>query len=233
VERWVCAPGCPVAALDAQAGPKRSGKVAPGGFVGEDAESPALGRKRAMIREGSVYGDAGGVSRYFPTFAWKEDDFLPIFYQIKAAKKEREEGLHNADTEKGGRGGRVNVHPTLAVKPLALMRWLVRLVTPPGGTVLDPFLGSGTTGCAAVLEGFRFIGIEREETYVKIAEARIAYWLGGGTATSAEDDEEGDDSATISVPAAPGPAAPADENPDPDQRQVFLPLLGAPRRTPA
>jgi DNA modification methylase len=56
------------------------------------------------------------------------------------------------------------------------MRWLVRLVTPPGGTVLDPFTGSGTTGCAAVLEGFRFVGCEREPEYAEIARARIRWW---------------------------------------------------------
>ena len=67
---------------------------------------------------------------------------------------------------------RKNTHPT--VKPTKLMRYLVRLVTPPGGTVLDPFMGSGSTGKAAKLEGFNFIGIEREETYVETARARIA-----------------------------------------------------------
>jgi len=56
------------------------------------------------------------------------------------------------------------------------MRWLVRLVTPPGGTCLDPFVGSGTTGIACALEGFEFIGIEREAEYVEIARARIAHW---------------------------------------------------------
>jgi len=65
-----------------------------------------------------------------------------------------------------------NHHPT--VKPVALMRYLCRLVTPPGGVVLDPFLGSGTTGMAAVMEGFRFVGIEREAEYLEIARARIA-----------------------------------------------------------
>jgi|TARA_Y100000310_G_scaffold141109_1_gene140521 site-specific DNA-methyltransferase (adenine-specific) len=63
------------------------------------------------------------------------------------------------------------------------MRWLVRLVTPPGGVVLDPFLGSGTTGVAALLEGFDFIGIEREPDYMRIAEARVrwaAREVGGG-----------------------------------------------------
>jgi DNA modification methylase len=65
-------------------------------------------------------------------------------------------------------------HPTQ--KPIALMRWLVRLVTPPGGTVLDPFIGSGSTGCAAALEGMHVIGIEEDGDYVAIAEKRIAYW---------------------------------------------------------
>jgi site-specific DNA-methyltransferase (adenine-specific) len=56
------------------------------------------------------------------------------------------------------------------------MRWLCRLATPPGGLILDPFAGSGSTGCAAVLEGFRFVGIEADEEYAAIAERRIAYW---------------------------------------------------------
>ena len=67
-----------------------------------------------------------------------------------------------------------NAHPT--VKPISLMRWLVRLVTPPGGTVLDPFTGSGTTGCAAALEGMEFVGCEMTPEYVPLAEARIAFW---------------------------------------------------------
>jgi DNA modification methylase len=79
------------------------------------------------------------------------------FYCAKASKKDRGEG---------------NNHPT--VKPTALMRYLVRLVTPPGGTVLDPFMGSGSTGKAAILEGFDFIGIELDQEYFKIAQKRIA-----------------------------------------------------------
>lgn len=67
-----------------------------------------------------------------------------------------------------------NTHPT--VKPIGLCRWLIRLVTPNGGTVLDPFAGSGSIGCAAVIEGIRYLGIERESAYVKIANERIAYW---------------------------------------------------------
>lgn len=79
-----------------------------------------------------------------------------FFYCAKASKKDRDEG---------------NGHPT--VKPTDLMRYLCRLVTPPGGIVLDPFMGSGSTGKAAVKEGFDFIGIEIDETYYNIAKARI------------------------------------------------------------
>jgi DNA modification methylase len=75
----------------------------------------------------------------------------------------------------GRSGGGRNPHPT--VKPVALMRYLLRLVVPAGGVVIDPFLGSGTTGMAAVVDGYRFIGIEREEKYLTAADARIrATW---------------------------------------------------------
>jgi hypothetical protein len=105
----------------------------------------------------------------------------------KSSRGERNAGLEGFEEQvAGGMSARAdgsldghivtarNVHPT--VKPIELMRWLVRLVTPPGGLVLDPFAGSGTTGCAAVLEGFDFVGIEREPEYVEIAKARIAWW---------------------------------------------------------
>ena len=68
---------------------------------------------------------------------------------------------------------KLNHHPT--PKATALMRYLCRLITPPGGIVLDPFTGSGSTGKGAILEGFRFIGIEREAEYLEIAKARIAH----------------------------------------------------------
>jgi DNA modification methylase len=70
-----------------------------------------------------------------------------------------------------------NAHPTL--KPIELMRWLVRLVSPPGGLVLDPFCGSGSTGAAAALEGRRFLGIELSPEHVEIASARITHWAPG------------------------------------------------------
>ena len=80
-----------------------------------------------------------------------------FFYTAKAGKDDRETD---------------NNHPT--VKPTTLMAYLCRLVTPPGGTVLDPFMGSGSTGKAATVNGFRFIGIERDPEYHKIAQARIS-----------------------------------------------------------
>jgi site-specific DNA-methyltransferase (adenine-specific) len=98
---------------------------------------------------GRVYADEGGASRFFPTFR----------YQAKAPARERPK---DAD----GKG-----HPT--VKPLELMRWLVRLVTPPGGTVLDPFAGSGTTAEACLLEGFQCIAIERDADYLPLIVNRI------------------------------------------------------------
>jgi len=122
------------------------------------------------------HGDSGSAARFF--------------YCAKASKKERDAGLDSMQLTMGGdrAGGRKegsaglspragtrspgrNVHPT--VKPIALMRWLVRMVTPPGGTVLDPFCGSGTTGIAAKLEGMEFLGIEMSEEYCELARARI------------------------------------------------------------
>jgi site-specific DNA-methyltransferase (adenine-specific) len=127
----------------------------------------------ADIAEGSEltgFGDFGSAARFF--------------YTAKASKSERNMGLegfeerkyqgrwNNAGEWKDGENmlGK-NHHPT--VKPISLMSYLCRLVTPKGGIVLDPFMGSGTTGIAAKIEGFNFIGIEKEEGYVKIAEARI------------------------------------------------------------
>ena len=111
-----------------------------------------------------------------------------FFYCAKAAVKEKEAGLHHREQETVGDGRkksidnpyqrgktqRRNVHPT--VKPISLMRWLVKLITPENGVVLDPFLGSGTTAIAALLEGKRVVGFEMSEEFFQIALARIAYW---------------------------------------------------------
>jgi site-specific DNA-methyltransferase (adenine-specific) len=120
------------------------------------------------------YVDSGSAARFF--------------YCAKASKSERNKGLEGFDVKtvndgrdtpidnafQRGETPRANIHPT--VKPVKLMQYLVRLVTPKGGTVLDLFTGSGTTGIACKLEGFEFIGIEREQEYVDIAQARIDAW---------------------------------------------------------
>lgn len=116
------------------------------------------------------HSDKGGASRFF--------------YQAKVSKAERNMGLDGFEEKKkwlkGGGGSGIsarenvvakNSHPT--VKPINLMSYLCRLITPPGGIVLDPFMGSGSTGISAQLEGFRFVGMEMDEDYFKIAEARI------------------------------------------------------------
>ncbi len=105
--------------------------------------------------------------------------FSRLFYATKASQAEREAGCEQLVATPseifthGYRPARTNHHPT--VKPLSLMRWLIRLIVPPGGVVLDPFAGSGSTGCAAVLEDRQFVGLERERAYVDIARARLAY----------------------------------------------------------
>lgn len=153
------APGCPCAALDAQ---------------------------------------QEGTSRYFNRLPIEADDLVPFFYAAKASRSEREAGCdalpartgaEAVEREEGSAGtqspragaGRTaasvrNHHPT--VKPAAVMAWCIRLVTPPGGLVLDPFMGSGTTGIAAVREKMRFIGCELSPEYAEIARARIRFTLG-------------------------------------------------------
>jgi site-specific DNA-methyltransferase (adenine-specific) len=110
-----------------------------------------------------------------------------FFYVAKASRAEREAGCESLPTIRRTDGRaeehdtphlrttqRRNFHP--CVKPIALMRQLCRLVTPANGVVLDAFAGSGTTGCAAMLENLRFFGIEKNAEYADIAKARIGYW---------------------------------------------------------
>ena len=130
---------------------------------------------------GVRFGDSGGASRFF--------------YVAKTSKRERNAGLEgmaavvrNDGRDESLKSGDVpmnrsnnakqNFHPT--VKPIKLMEYLCKLITPAGGVILDPFLGSGSTGCAAVKLGFKFIGIEREAEYVEIARKRIEHWQKAG-----------------------------------------------------
>lgn len=185
VDDWRCVDGCPVKALAEQSGERKAaghynGEVtaARHGFIGGNTDA------------GWGYGDTGTAARFFPNFEPSPLDTLdaPWLYTAKASRREREAGLEGmGERRKPGMNASVreydgnkhdavslrNHHPT--VKSLALMRWLVRLVTPPGGVVLDCFLGSGTTGMAATMEGFNFVGVEQDAEYIEIARRRIAW----------------------------------------------------------
>jgi site-specific DNA-methyltransferase (adenine-specific) len=147
---YCCAPGCPVAALDAQAGTRRTGGRRAGQPRGENA---VFGKSGGSVANEDVPPSVGVASRFF--------------FCAKPGNSEKRAGLEDTAAK----------HPT--VKPLGLMRWLVRLVTPAGGLVLDPFAGSGTTLVAALQEGRRVIGIERESKYLPIVLGRVRHQLSG------------------------------------------------------
>ena len=152
VEEWKCVEDCPIRILDEQSGITKStgGKNSKGGLgKGGRVYSKFTGGDGLIDNLGGL-GDTGGASRFY--------------YTSKASKKERNYGLPEGET---------NWHPT--VKSLSLMSWLVKLITPIGGVCLDPFMGSGSTGIAAVQSGYDFIGIEMEEHSFKTAEARINF----------------------------------------------------------
>jgi site-specific DNA-methyltransferase (adenine-specific) len=170
--------------LDEQSGNIRLTEGAVG--VGKFNFQPGVNTSENKMIQGKV--TLGGASRFF--------------YVAKASKKDRNEGLEDLEGKEIGAKGnglgrtcatcsasvldgcecadrtfvnptRQNFHPT--VKPTALMEYLVKLVTPPGGTVLDPFTGSGSTGKAALLNGFKFIGIELTADYLPIIEGRLKH----------------------------------------------------------
>jgi site-specific DNA-methyltransferase (adenine-specific) len=172
IPAWLCHLDCPVRLLDEQSGRRGDlvGGVGVGGHIGY------RGGAAGIVRTG--FNDTGGASRFF--------------YVAKASRAERNAGLGDLPLRPSGtmeddgydwsreveRGRKPrdtrnqNHHPT--VKPVDLMRHLVRLITPTDGVVLDPFMGSGTTGVACVLEARRFIGCELDPEYAEIARRRIA-----------------------------------------------------------
>jgi site-specific DNA-methyltransferase (adenine-specific) len=157
-----------------------------GGIWSTDSESTSelvdnpLGRFPANF----IHDGSDEVLELFPSIK-ADESAARFFYCAKASKKDRNEGLDGfaekrpdertttgmGTFDEKGVAKQANHHPT--VKPTDLMRYLCRLITPPNGTVLDPFTGSGSTGKAAVLEGFNFIGIEQSAEYIEIAKARI------------------------------------------------------------
>ena len=182
IEDWNCHDDCAIKILDEQSGVLKSGDM--------DGEYQRFGKNGIYGKGGKTktvaYGDKGGASRFF--------------YVAKASQSERNKGLDDFEKQplafsnqakaELARGNtefaddtkmhnkvqfKANNHPT--VKPIKLMQYLARLITPPNGVVLDPFMGSGTTGIACKLEGFDFVGMEQDENYHKIAISRIENYL--------------------------------------------------------
>jgi len=204
--------------LDAQTGTLRTGARAANRYT--SAWGTRYGEYRGGV-ERELHASEGGASRFF--------------YTAKASRAEREAGLQEREArtaaeitgrQEGSRGlvmdgrrngktnpyagtsgqqPRANTHPT--VKPLDLMRYLVRLITPKGATVLDPFTGSGSTGCAAVLEGAHFVGVELDPEYAEIARTRIAHYA--QQAPAQQEHEARAPETPAPEPHAPTPPAPA------------------------
>ncbi len=180
VEAWDCVEGCPVAELDHQSGTERNGSGIASPRSG--GIGGGMSGDGAADHVGGGYGDRGGASRFY--------------YVAKASRADRNVGLVH---------GR-NRHPT--VKPVPLMRWLVRLVTPPGGLVLDCYAGTGSTLVAAKLEGVRCIGIDddSEPGSVDTCVRRLGWAMhqltlldGGRTGPAGHDQADKDEAAEVEL----------------------------------
>jgi len=170
IEDWTCHEDCPIKIMDEQSGESKSVKSQRGNILSNNV----FGKYNELEDTTRGHSDSGGASRFF--------------YVAKASKSERNFGLEEFEEkrpddrdvkgmgsfEEKGVQPQKNFHPT--VKPVKLMQYLVRLITPPNGKVLDPFNGSGTTGIACTLENLEYTGIELDADYCKISEARITNW---------------------------------------------------------
>ena len=170
VENWRCIEGCPVRLLDKQSG------VRPGSRIEKPSECETGGVTSFDAMRGSRpargFADAGGASRFFYTAKAPGSERWSLCKTCDRVMSNQEFDDHAARFKRAKQKHEVVSHPT--VKPVGLMRWLVRLVTPPGGLVLDPFVGSGTTAEAARAEGMGYVAVERDADYVRIAEVRLA-----------------------------------------------------------
>jgi DNA modification methylase/transcriptional regulator with XRE-family HTH domain len=196
VQAFECDPSCPVFLLDQQSGVRKSG----GGIKSKAGHSIGLlqGEEAYHFKHDGGYCEPseGGASRFFQTFPPTLDDMVPFIYQSKASRAERSKGCEAlpersvgvGDTRASGdfnqrlhpeRGEEYkevkgqNGHPT--VKSISLMKYLISMITPENGIVLDMFAGSGSTGVAAVQCGFHYILIEQELEYIEICRARLAH----------------------------------------------------------
>ena len=172
IEDWDCHEDCPIRILDEQSGVSKSQRSERGNII----DNNVYGKYKEQEDTTRGHNDKGGASRFF--------------YCAKASKSERNKGLEEFEEKRSSAYGyeiglgekgegmfkdrnpiKQNFHPT--VKPIKLMQYLVKMITPPNGIVLDPFCGSGTTGIACKIEGYQFVGMEQDDEYSKIAEGRI------------------------------------------------------------
>jgi site-specific DNA-methyltransferase (adenine-specific) len=177
IEDWNCVDDCPIKIMDEQSGESKSVASIRNNKKRNDENIYGGGKGIPQVSLESNYSDKGGASRFFYTPKtsksernWGLEDFEETISSDRKA-------IHNVGANNPrNRSGKpkANIHPT--VKPVKLMQYLARLITPPNGLVLDPFNGSGTTGIACKLEGFDYIGLEISEEYCEIARSRIESW---------------------------------------------------------
>lgn len=181
VEDWKCHEDCPIKILDEQSGERKSN-----GLYKKDGDWENKGDGKIRTSDigydklNKYAGEIGGASRFFyiaKASKWERNFGLDEFEDKNSASSEfRPNHLEKSlNGESGNPYGRwkplKNIHPT--VKPIKLMQYLVRMITPPNGIVLDPFAGSGTTGIACKIDDFQFVGLELSVEYTEIANARI------------------------------------------------------------
>lgn len=150
-------PDCPVSVIGEQSGIREVSGLAKTGTVGICQKQDMFG---VGNRTGATHNDQGTAARYFKQLPFDPETVDSVYYQAKASTKDRSCG-----------GTVENTHPT--VKSTALMEYFIKLITPPGGIVLDPFGGSGTTGVAAKKTGFNYVLIEKEQEYIDIINQRL------------------------------------------------------------
>jgi site-specific DNA-methyltransferase (adenine-specific) len=199
IEDWDCHENCPIRIMDEQSGILKSGKLI--GEYNGFGNNGIYGKSGTSNR--NYESDTGGASRFFycakasksernkglEGFEEKEKPDNYIMPKLTCSEcgskridssnllvcgcngKTHYEQQNSVESKNNLAGGNKNFHPT--VKPVKLMQYLVKLITPPNGKVLDPFCGSGTTGIACKLEGFEFIGLEQDAEYSKISQSRI------------------------------------------------------------
>lgn len=203
VEDWDCHEDCPIRILDEQSGIRKSEIAVKRNLDGRTYNENQNWGLKAQKKEDFGYTDKGGASRFFYVakaskaernkglegFEEKEKPDNYIMPKLTCSEcgskrvdssnslvcgcngKTHYEEQNSLESKNNLAGGNKNFHPT--VKPIKLMQYLVKMITPPNGIVLDPFCGSGTTGVACKLDGFQFVGLEQDPDYAKIAEARI------------------------------------------------------------